>query len=206
MLPFLCSCQDQTSKSFLTQASWGSSELSPANGGPSCRHFLLESDEMGVWETGKTYELDSAWKSRNRLPVGNQEHNCCSPCQVFTPQKPKSKVQMNSIARLILPITLFEGQWWNFKRCRKRSQDAESQVPSRQSGPLVLHTMVLVPLLTQNWVFPGPCSWCGQTPVLGWPEWPGQHHKPAPGWAGSPYPRIAGMGLEANFPSSLTDC
>lgn len=149
---------------------------------------------MGVWETGKTYELDSAWRRRNRLHLGTQEHNCCSPWQVFTPQNPKSKVQMNSVARLILPITLSEEQWENFKRCRKRGQDAENQVPSSQSGPLVLLTTVLLPSLIRNWVFPDPWSWCGQT--LQTRLWVSRQHISQNCW----------MGLEANSSSSLSDC
>lgn len=189
ILPFLCSYMDKTSKSFLTQALWGSSELSPAHGVPSCR-LLFPWDQMRLGsETGKkpmSWTLpegagtDSPWAIKNTTTAAH--------CRFSTLKTKKLK------GRLILPITSSEEQWWDFKKCRKLNQDVESQAPSSQSGLLVLLTMVLLPLLTQT----------EPSQILG--SGVGRHHKPDPGWASSTYPRIAGMGLEENSPSSLTDC
>lgn len=126
---------------------------------PSCTH-LFTCDQMRwgserqvkprSWTFPEGAGADSTWAIRSMTTAAHGRFSSLKT------QKLK--------CRLILPIRSSEEQWENVRRCRKWSQNDESQVPSSQSGPLVLLSMILLPLLTWNQVFPDPGNWCGQTP------------------------------------------
>ncbi|KAF2987116.1 hypothetical protein EK904_012052 [Melospiza melodia maxima] len=124
--------------------------------------------------------------SRNRLHLDKQEHNYCSPWQVFTPQGPKMKVQMKGTARLILPTRSSQEQRGNFKRCKKESQEVESQVPSGQSDPSVLPNGP-TPTSHMKLSFPRPweLAWADTTNQTQTSPWMSKQHISQDCWDGA---------------------
>lgn len=101
---------------------------------------------------------------------------------------------MNSGTSLILPI------------CFLKSNEIISKDVGKGARMLRAEYLLVSQVLqcSSPWSQPEPPQEAVFSQILG--AGVGRHNKPAPGWTGSTYCKVAGMGLEANSPSSLTFC